>query len=98
MRVPYGQGLAWIAIDRRETAKLWNEAFERARGREKALEVLYGDMLQQARPYRELRKFCVEKVGQHETFADMIIETSEFARLGNLHALKVLEDRLEQGR
>ena len=112
VRVPYGQGLAWIAIDRRETAKLWNEAFERARGREKALEALYGDMLQQARPYRELRKFCVEKVGQHETFADMIIEKwprelleeesgllrSEFARLGNLHALKVLEDRLEQGR
>ncbi len=112
VRVPYGQGLAWIAIDRRETAKLWNEALERARGREKGLEALYGDMLQQARPYHELRKFCIEKVGQHETFADMIIETwprelleeeggllrSEFARLGNLHALKVLEGRLEQGR
>ena len=33
-RVPYLQGLSWIAIERRETLALWGEALEKAQGRE----------------------------------------------------------------
>ncbi len=107
-RVPFGQGLAWIAIDREETAGLWQEALQRARGREAILRALFGQMLQQSLSYPRLRRFCVESSAGDEELGEILLESwprevlaeeqevlrEEFARMGNSRALRKLEEKL----
>ena len=107
-RVPFGQGLAWIAIDREETAGLWQEALQRARGREAILRSLFGQMLQQSLSYPRLRRFCVESSAGDEELGEILLESwprevlaeeqevlrEEFARMGNSRALRKLEEKL----
>ena len=110
-RVPFGQGLAWIAIDREETAGLWQEALQRARGREAILRSLFGQMLQQSLSYPRLRRFCVESSAGDEELGEILLESwprevlaeeqevlrEEFARMGNSRALRKLEEKLSSG-
>ncbi len=110
-RVPFGQGLAWIAIDREETAELWQEALQRARGREAVLGALFAQMLQQSLSYPRLRRFCVESSAGDEELGEVLLESwprevlaeeqevlrEEFARAGNSRALRKLEEKLSSG-
>ena len=110
-RVPFGQGVAWIAIDREETAGLWQEALQRARGREAVLGALFGQMLQQSLSYPRLRRFCVESSAGDEELGEILLESwprevlaeeqevlrEEFARMGNSRALRKLEEKLSSG-
>ena len=107
-RVPFRQGLAWIAIDRDETAELWKEALQRARGREVVLRDLFRQMLRRSLSYPRLRRFCAESSAMDREFRTMIVQSwstdilvedqdllrREFKRMGDLNALRALEGRV----